>query len=213
MAGSQRKDTSTKQQPPKKWRRWLPKVLLGLFLVIILAAGFIFGVFLKYQDNPMLSQERLRQMPVLGQLLPPAVSPSQPLPATVPANGSQPVVPSPVPPATGFPPGPPVAGTLPSNQAAAAGQATPVVPGGTMSQASPLQQMQAAQARQVGKLARLYNDMKPEEVVPILQQMDDATVLKILSKMDEDQVARILALMDTSRAARLSRLLLQTPNP
>jgi hypothetical protein len=74
-----------------------------------------------------------------------------------------------------------------------------------------IQLKQKEDAKRIGKLARLYGGMKPEEAVPILDQLDDATVIAILGKMEEEQASKIMAQMDAQRAARLSKTMAVGP--
>ncbi len=62
--------------------------------------------------------------------------------------------------------------------------------------------------RQVGWVAKVYENMEPEEAVRILEKMNDREVIALLRRMKQRQVAAILALMPPDRAARLSRSLM-----
>lgn len=62
--------------------------------------------------------------------------------------------------------------------------------------------------RQTGWVAKVYENMEPEEAVRILEKMDDREVVSLLRRMKQRQVAQILALMPPDRAARLSRTLM-----
>jgi len=63
-------------------------------------------------------------------------------------------------------------------------------------------------SRQVGWVAKVYENMEPEEAVRILESMNDREVIALLRRMKQRQVAAILALMPPDRAARLSRALM-----
>jgi flagellar protein FlbB len=65
----------------------------------------------------------------------------------------------------------------------------------------------AEELKNISRLARLYASMKPEESVPILNDLDDAFVVNMLRKMEDEQAAKILVMMDPQRAAKLSRML------
>lgn len=65
------------------------------------------------------------------------------------------------------------------------------------------------EAKRVGRLARLYASMKPEEAAPILNELDDTTVISILTKMEEEQVAKILVTFDAKRSARITQAMLR----
>lgn len=63
-------------------------------------------------------------------------------------------------------------------------------------------------SRQIGWMAKVYEEMEPEEAVRIFAKMDDREVVPLLRRMKQRQVAQILALMPPDRAARLSRTLM-----
>lgn len=63
-------------------------------------------------------------------------------------------------------------------------------------------------SRQIGWVAKVYENMEPEEAVRIFEKMDDREVVPLLRRMKQRQVAQILALMPPGRAARLSRTLM-----
>jgi flagellar motility protein MotE (MotC chaperone) len=74
-----------------------------------------------------------------------------------------------------------------------------------------IQLKQKEDAKRISKLARLYGGMKPEEAVPILNQLDNATVIAILGKMEEEQVSKILAQMEAQRAAQITKTMANPP--
>ena len=70
----------------------------------------------------------------------------------------------------------------------------------------------AAEQKRLSKVAGLYNIMKAEAAVPILNELDDATVILLFSKMEEEQVSKIMTLLEPSRSARLSDAMLKGRN-
>ena len=68
-------------------------------------------------------------------------------------------------------------------------------------------ELQAAEKKRIGKLSRLYNEMKPDEAAKILTALDDEMLISILQKMDESQVSQILAneAFGADRAADITR--------
>lgn len=70
-----------------------------------------------------------------------------------------------------------------------------------------VKERQAAEKKRVTKLARLYDNMKPEEAAAILGDLDDDIVIDIFNRMDESKVAKILNEFDESRSARLTRIM------
>lgn len=69
------------------------------------------------------------------------------------------------------------------------------------------QERQAAEKKRIGKLSRLYNEMKPDEAAKILTGLDDDMSIAIMQKMDESQVAQILATEEfgADHAAEITR--------
>jgi hypothetical protein len=63
-------------------------------------------------------------------------------------------------------------------------------------------------SRQIGWLAKVYENMEPEEAVSILEKMSDREVIPLLRRMKQRQVAQILALLPPDRAARLCKTLM-----
>lgn len=63
-------------------------------------------------------------------------------------------------------------------------------------------------SRQVSWVAKVYENMEPEQAVRILERMNDREVVDLLRRMKQRQVAQILALMPPDRAARLSKTLM-----
>jgi len=49
--------------------------------------------------------------------------------------------------------------------------------------------------------------MRPDELVPIFEELEDGTVARLLAGMDDRKVAQVLAAMEPQRAAALSRLI------
>ena len=64
---------------------------------------------------------------------------------------------------------------------------------------------EAAERKRVSKLAKLYNEMKPEAAADIMTDLDDEIAVAVLQKMDESQAAKVLASLDPSHSARLTR--------
>lgn len=69
------------------------------------------------------------------------------------------------------------------------------------------QERQAAEKKRIGKLSRLYNEMKPDEAAKILTGLDDDMSIAIMQKMDESQVAQVLASEEfgSDHAAEITR--------
>ena len=68
---------------------------------------------------------------------------------------------------------------------------------------------EAAENKRIGKLARIYANMKPEEAAQALDGVEMDTVVLILQKMSEDAAAQVLAKMEPIQAARLTQMLFE----
>ena len=66
---------------------------------------------------------------------------------------------------------------------------------------------EAAEKKRVTRLARIYENMKPEEAANALSNVDSDTTVLIFQRMTEDAVAAILAKMEPDHAAQLTEML------
>ena len=179
-------------ETPKKSGGILKVMLILLLVLILVAAGFAVGIYLKFIDVQELTKKwKLNEYPIVGQLFPQPKTNFEPVeleeqnPLVRP---SSPIVPSVIQPETALPEKRKIDDTELQQQAKI---------------------KQQEEAKRISKIARLYGAMKPDEAVAILNKMDDDTVLLILSKMEDEQVAKILALFDARRAAILSQSMLR----
>ena len=62
----------------------------------------------------------------------------------------------------------------------------------------------AERDRAAGRLAKMYENMKPAQAAPILSALEMDILLDIMTRMKEREAARILAKMDAGLAARIS---------
>lgn len=60
-----------------------------------------------------------------------------------------------------------------------------------------------------GKLAKLYNAMKPEEAAAVFNNLDDDQVILILFRMEEEAAAKVLASLEAKKAARLTQAMIK----
>lgn len=189
--------------PPKPKGKFslLKVIVILLALLVIGGAGFAAGVYLNVIDvNKLAANWKLHQYPVIGQYFP---APPQTNFETVDlteADLEQPVE------AVQQVPSTPVQTNQVTKPEVMAQPEVPL----TSEELQKLEKMkQQEEAKRIGKLSRLYGTMKPEEAVPILNQLADQEILAIFSKMEEEQVAKLLAGMDSNRAARLTQAMLK----
>lgn len=66
---------------------------------------------------------------------------------------------------------------------------------------------EAAERKRISKLARLYNEMKPQEAADAMAALDDDLTVAILQRMDEGNAAKTLAKMEPDKTARLTKII------
>lgn len=67
---------------------------------------------------------------------------------------------------------------------------------------------EAAEKKRISKLARIYDNMKPEEAAKALDSVNIDTVVLILQKMDESNAGKILAKMEPTLAAQITQIMM-----
>ena len=189
---------------PRLWVRIVKIIFLLLFILVITGVGFALGIYLKLIDVDNLADKYgLSSYPVIGKYFEKnpqtnfqQVDPEQqgdiPLvpeePTANPVNGQTPLEMQNL--------------MMPNQAVSSSGMTLPP-------DKDPAKIKQKEEAKRIGKLARLYGNMKPDEAVGIMTQLDDDTIVAILNKMEEDQAAKILALFDNVRAGRISQNMLR----
>jgi flagellar motility protein MotE (MotC chaperone) len=64
-----------------------------------------------------------------------------------------------------------------------------------------------------GGVARIYENMRPEEAAQILDQLDDETLRTVFARMEAKQIAAIVAAMSRERAVAFTKTLAADPEP
>ena len=67
---------------------------------------------------------------------------------------------------------------------------------------------EAAEKKRISKLARIYDNMKPEEAAKALDSVSLDTTVSILQKMDESNAGKILAKMEPQLAAQITQIMM-----
>jgi flagellar protein FlbB len=185
-------------QPEKQKRKvaTIFKVLLiVLILLIIAAGGFALGIYLKIFDLESLTTNwKLNEYPIIGQYFPQPKTNFEPVELDQQEQTEVPNNPAVVPP------------VAPEALSVEKGK----VDDSELQKQAKLKQLE--DAKRISKMARLYGEMKPDDAVVILNNLDDNTVLDILSKMEDEQVAKIMAKLDSRRAANLTQAMLRGRN-
>lgn len=183
--------TAPANAPPKKRRfRFLLKATLVLLAVLMLAGGSLAAaVYLKFIDvDALAAQYNLASYPVIGRYFAKQAATNFETVELPPETAAE--KPAPAPAVQAAPTPAPVAVSTDELKAREA-------------------KAKQEEAKRISRLARLYAEMKPDEAVPILNQLDDPTVLAIFGKMEDSQVAKIMSLLDARRAARLTQDMLK----
>lgn len=180
-------------QIPKSSGSIIKKLLIVFVILMLAGVGFALGIYLKLIDLQGLGDKwKLHDYPVIGQYFTPPKTNFETVdledqPAQIPTVPSQ-----------------------PAGQAQVQPLTPPLTPVDKDKQAKIKQQ---EEAKRISKLARLYENMKPDEAVAILSKLDDTTIIDVFNKMDEAQVAKIMAQFDADRAARISQAMLKGKTP
>ena len=66
---------------------------------------------------------------------------------------------------------------------------------------------EAAEKKRITKLARIYDNMSPEEAAKALDSVSVDTVALILQRMDESNAGQVLAKMDPLQAAQITQIM------
>ena len=164
-----------------KGKRILKAILVIILLLVLIAGGFILGIYLRIFDTQTMNEKLgLYSLPVIGQYF---VKPAPKEPENTPATDTN---------------TPAVDESQQKQQELQLSQ-------------KELEQQQkereAAEKKRVSKLARLYNAMKPKDAAQAMDTLDDDLCILILQRMDEDQAAQVMSAFTPDKAGRLTRLI------
>ena len=173
---------------PSRRKVLLKRAGMGLLLVVLVIGGFFLGIYLKILDGDEMNKKLgLYDMPIIGQYF---VRPTPEDGSTVPDSAAEKAKQE----------------QAQAKKAADDKKSKPVKL--TKEEIEKLtQQRQAEEKKRVSKLARLYNEMKPEDAAKIMENMESDIVIAIFQRMDESQVSQIMANFDTGKAASISKLM------
>lgn len=182
-------------EPKKKkslFRRLLTVFFVLFLLLLLVVGGFVLGIYLQIFDTKEANERLgLYRLPVVGEYF---VKPAEKTPEEMentPLEDVKPKVDE---------------KTAEKPKEKEQKQSKPVL----LSKEEIEKQMKeraAAEKKRVSKLARLYNQMKPQEAASAMESMDEDLVVRILQTMDEGQAAKVMGKMEADRAAQLSQLI------
>lgn len=157
-------------------------------VVVLLVGGFLLGIYLKLLDpNEMNEKYGIYEWPIVGEHFVAANQDGEGLEADTDAMNKKAIEDN-------------------KKKEAEAKESKPIkLTKEEIEQKT--KELQAAEKKRIGKLSRLYNEMKPDEAAKILTALDDEMLISILQKMDESQVSQILAneAFGADRAADITR--------
>lgn len=178
-------ETEKTTAPPSRKKRILKIAAIVLLLLLLIVGGFVVGIYLRIFDTNEVNEKMgLYNLPIIGQYF---VKP-------VPKNSKDDIASTPA---------SLVEDTKPTEDKKTS---KPVV----LTKAEidkQTKEREAEERKRLSKLARLYNEMKPEEAADIIDALDDNTAIAILKKMDEGQSAQIMTKLDPSKAARFTKII------
>lgn len=163
-----------------------------LLLLVLVAGGFLLGVYLQLFDTSAMNEElKLYELPVIGEFF------VKPAPETKEEPKEE---------AAGKPKAELTDSKPNPDKDKDKGKSKPKV----LTKEEIEKQMkerEAEEKKRVTKLAHVYNEMKPQQAAAIMKDLDDDLSVAILQRMDESQAAKTLAAMDAEQSARLTKLL------
>ncbi|MCR5175906.1 MAG: magnesium transporter MgtE [Anaerovibrio sp.] len=169
---------------PGKFKKILKILIMLIVLIILVIAGFFIGIYFKLIDSNDINEKyELYNMPIIGEYF---VKPAGQESSSVDEAVSK---------------------TEPKAEDKKKSKNSKPVVLSKEEIEKQTKERQAAERKRVSKLARLYNEMKPEDAAKILEGMDDDIVISILQRMDESQVSQVLTKFDTDRAANITKVM------
>ena len=164
--------------------------LAAILLLVLVAGGFLLGVYLQIFDAGTMNEKlKLYDMPIIGEFfVKPAPETGEALKEDVSGKPKEELTDSKPDPDKDK------------------GQSKPKV----LTKEEIEKQMkerEAQEKKRVSKLARVYDEMKPQQAAEVMKDLDDDLSVAILQKMDESQAAKTLAAMDADQSARLTKLM------
>ena len=168
--------------------------LAAILLLVLVAGGFLLGVYLQIFDAGTMNEKlKLYDMPIIGEFfVKPAPETGEALKEDVSGKPKEEMTDSKLNPD--------------KDKDKDKGQSKPKV----LTKEEIEKQMkerEAQEKKRVSKLARVYNEMKPQQAAEVMKDLDDDLSVAILQKMDESQAAKTLAAMDADQSARLTKLM------
>ncbi|WP_051533571.1 MotE family protein [Anaerovibrio sp. RM50] len=174
------------EKKPGKFKKILKFLIIALVLFVLIIVGFFLGIYFRIIDtNEANEKYGLYELPIVGEYF---VRPAEDGESSVEEAVQR------------------TEAKKEEKKAEVKPKSKPVVLSKEEIEKQ-TKERQAAEKKRVSKLARLYNEMKPEEAAKIMETMDDDIVISILQRMDESQVSQVLTKFDTDRAANITKIM------
>ena len=174
------------EEKPSRKKRLLKRIALVILLLILLAGGFFLGIYLRLFDTNEVNEKLgLYDLPIIGEYF------VKPAPKTHSDEVSK-------------------DGDKKDEPVLKKEESKPVkITKAELEKEK--QEREKAEKKRISKLARLYNEMKPEEAADIMNNLEDSVAISILQKMDEGQASAVLAKFDPDKAARITKIMYAGP--
>lgn len=171
------------QEKKGKGKKLLKLFLILFLLLVLIIGGFVLGIYLRIFDTQTINEKYgLYNLPVIGQYF------VKPAPKEEDMENK------------------PVEDVKPKADDKKDDKKKKVTLTKKEIEAQ-MKEREAAEKKRVTKIAKLYDNMKPEDAAADLEPLNDDVVVLILQRMEEGNAANVLSAMSPDRAARLTQLM------
>lgn len=171
------------QEKKGKGKKLLKLFLILFLLLVLIIGGFVLGIYLRIFDTQTINEKYgLYNLPVIGQYF------VKPAPKEEDMENK------------------PVEDVKPKADDKKDDKKKKVTLTKKEIEAQ-MKEREAAEKKRVTKIAKLYDNMKPEDAAADLEPLNDDVVVLILQRMEEGNAANVLSAMTPDRAARLTQLM------
>lgn len=171
------------QEKKGKGKKLLKLFLILFLLLVLIIGGFVLGIYLRIFDTQTINEKYgLYNLPVIGQYF------VKPAPKEEDMENK------------------PVEDVKPKADDKKDDKKKKVTLTKKEIEAQ-MKEREAAEKKRVTKIAKLYDNMKPEDAAADLEPLNDDVVVLILQRMEEGNAANVLSAMTPDRAARITQLM------
>ncbi len=186
MAQPNENNDEYREKKPGRKKRILKRLVMIILLIALLAGGFFLGIYLRIFDTSEVNEKLgLYDMPIIGEYF------VKPVPKKSVEDSLKEEV--------------------KTDEKKMKKEESPPVKITKAELDKEKHEREQAEKKRISKLARLYNEMKPEEAADIMNNLEDSVAISILQKMDEGQASAVLAKFDPDKAARITKIMYAGP--